>query len=298
MLSFSGRRADDGAMTSGESRIVGGGVFGVARGGDAGGWRDAAIVAAAGAVLWWLCRFHASWVPFWAPWDFSWLWFGGYALALWSYARGLRRVATPGWRIALFLVGMAAIWAVIQTRYEYLAQHMFFFNRIQHVTMHHLGPFLIAAAWPWPVLAAGAPKWLRRTIEHRWFDAGLRFFQRPDVACVVFVGLIALWLFPPVHFVAMIGFDPGVPIAFDPTVTVLSLLAAIVGAVPGFALASSRRWRFAPALGGAAVGLAIVLMHYGLSGPGHRVLAHGLSRGVHRDRRRILRPGPAPGRQR
>ena len=79
-----------------------------------------------------------------------------------------------------------------------------------------------------------------------------------NVLTVVAAGS-AIWC---MHFVAMIGFDPGVPIAFDPTVTVLSLLAAIVGAVPGFALASSRRWRFAPALGGAAVGLAIVLMHY------------------------------------
>ncbi|HEU4959268.1 MAG TPA: cytochrome c oxidase assembly protein [Sphingomonas sp.] len=194
-------------MTSGESRhLAGGEPLGIGRAGETRGWRDAGAIAAAGALLWWLCRFHASWVPFWAPWDFSWLWYGGYALMLWSYARGLRRVATAPWRIALFLIGMAAVWAVIQTRFEYLAQHMFFYNRIQHVTMHHLGPFLIAAAWPWPVLAAGAPDWLKRVVAHRAFDAGLRFFQRPDVACVVFVGLIALWLFPPVHFVAMI--DP------------------------------------------------------------------------------------------
>lgn len=170
------------------------------------GWRDAALIAAAGMLLWWLCRFHASWMPFWAPWDFSWTWYGGFALAIWSYCRGLRTVPTPRWRIALAAIGMALIWAVLQTRYEYLAQHMFFFNRIQHVTTHHLGPFLIAAAWPWPVLAAGAPAWLKRVIEHRWFDLLLRFFQRPDVACVIFVGLIALWLYPPVHFVAMI--DP------------------------------------------------------------------------------------------
>ena len=170
------------------------------------GWRDAALFAVGGALLWWLCRFHSSWMPIWAPWDFSWLWYGGFALTGWSYVRGLRRVATPPWRIALFTIGMTLIWAVLQTRYEYFAQHMFFLNRIQHVVMHHLGPFLIAVAWPWGVLEAGAPRWLRQVIAHRWFDAILRFFQRPDTACVVFVGLIALWLYPPVHFVAMI--DP------------------------------------------------------------------------------------------
>jgi putative membrane protein len=173
---------------------------------EAHGWRDAALFAVAGALLWWLCRYHASWVPDWAPWDFSWLWYGGFALTGWSYVRGLRRVPTARWRIALFAIGMTLIWAVLQTRFEYLAQHMFFLNRIQHVVMHHLGPFLIAVAWPWTVLQAGAPRWLQRVIAHRWFDGVLRFFQRPDVACVVFVGLIALWLYPPVHFIAMI--DP------------------------------------------------------------------------------------------
>jgi putative membrane protein len=173
---------------------------------DRRGRRDAAVIAAGGALLWWLCRFHASLMPFWAPWDFSWLWYGGFALAIWSYARGVRRVETARWRIALAAIGAALIWAVLQTRYEYLAQHMFFFNRIQHVVMHHLGPFLIAVAWPWPVLAAGAPGWLKRVIAHRWSDAVLRFFQRADIACALFVGLIALWLFPPVHFIAMI--DP------------------------------------------------------------------------------------------
>jgi putative membrane protein len=170
------------------------------------GWRDAAWFAAGGVLLWWLCRYHASLLPAWAPWDFSWLWYGGYALTGWSYVRGLRRVPQPRWRIGLFVTGVALIWAVLQTRFEYLAQHMFFINRVQHVVMHHLGPFLIAAAWPWGVLDAGAPVWLRRIVHHRWSAAVLRFFQRPDTACVVFVGLIALWLYPPVHFVAMI--DP------------------------------------------------------------------------------------------
>lgn len=79
-----------------------------------------------------------------------------------------------------------------------------------------------------------------------------------NVLTVVAAGS-AIWC---MHFVAMIGFDPGVPISLDPAVTVLSLLVAVIGAVPGFAVASSRRWRFAAALGGAAVGLAVVSMHY------------------------------------
>lgn len=64
------------------------------------------------------------------------------------------------------------------------------------------------------------------------------------------------------HFIAMLGYDPGVPIAFDPVLTITSLLVAMLGAVLGFAFASSRVVRYAPVLGGCIVGLAIVLMHY------------------------------------
>lgn len=68
------------------------------------------------------------------------------------------------------------------------------------------------------------------------------------------------------HFIAMLGFEPGVPISFDPVLTITSLLIALVGSLAGFLLATSRAanrlTRAAPALGGAIVGLAVALMHY------------------------------------
>lgn len=70
---------------------------------------------------------------------------------------------------------------------------------------------------------------------------------------------VAIWC---THFVAMLGFEAGVPVSFDPSLTVLSLLIAVGGSTLGFALAGSRMTRFAPALGGAIVGVAIALMHY------------------------------------
>jgi putative membrane protein len=169
------------------------------------GGRDAAIFAAAGAVIWWACRNHAAALPAWAPWEFSLLWYAAFALTGWCYVRGVRRERPAGWRIAVFCVGMLSIWAVLQTRYEYLAQHMFFYNRIQHVVMHHLGPFLIALAWPWSTILGGAPGWLRRIVGSAPFSRMLRVMQQPAIACTLFVGLIALWLFPPVHVVAMIN---------------------------------------------------------------------------------------------
>jgi diguanylate cyclase (GGDEF)-like protein len=70
---------------------------------------------------------------------------------------------------------------------------------------------------------------------------------------------VAIWC---THFVAMIGFDAGVAVGFDPVLTIISLLIAIVGSTVGFILAGSGLARFAPALGGAVVGLAIAAMHY------------------------------------
>ncbi len=83
---------------------------------------------------------------------------------------------------------------------------MFFLNRIQHVVMHHVGPFLIALAWPGTVLRRGMPAFLHPIIDARPLLAVIRVIQQPFLASLLFVGLVALWLIPPVHFRAMI--DP------------------------------------------------------------------------------------------
>jgi hypothetical protein len=50
---------------------------------------------------------------------------------------------------------------VLQTRFEYWAQHMFFLNRIQHVVMHHFGQSLTSE------------KLLPRPIRERYVQAAL-----------------------------------------------------------------------------------------------------------------------------
>jgi putative membrane protein len=167
-------------------------------------------IIATSFVLWWACRFHAGALPPIAPWDFSFSWFYATAFPLWWYMRGLHRSAPaerpPRWRIILFLLGVAALYGVLQTRFEYLAEHMFFLNRFQHVVMHHLGPFLVALAWPWETLRRGMPEPLERWIDAPLVVRALRLTRRPLLAAVLFVGLIAFWLIPSIHFRAMI--DP------------------------------------------------------------------------------------------
>jgi len=63
------------------------------------------------------------------------------------------------------------------------------------------------------------------------------------------------------HFVAMMAFRTTAPVILNPILTLLSLLAVIVIAVPGLALAAGRR-RWSGAVGGAVIGTGISVMHY------------------------------------
>lgn len=64
------------------------------------------------------------------------------------------------------------------------------------------------------------------------------------------------------HFIAVLGYEPGVPVTFAPQLTMVSLLIALIGSMAGFVVASCGWRRYGPPLGGAVLGLAIVLMHY------------------------------------
>jgi putative membrane protein len=170
----------------------------------------AATIGAA-IVLWWLTNSHASMLPFWAPWDFSFVEFLAGWLAIWWYVRGLSLTTLTEQpslaRRISFFAGVIVIYVVLETHFEYLAEHQFFFNRIQHVTMHHLGPFLLALAWPGATIMRGMPAWFRRIVEHPAATGTVYVLQQPVLAAVLFVGSFFFWLVPPIHFRAMIDPD-------------------------------------------------------------------------------------------
>jgi diguanylate cyclase (GGDEF)-like protein/PAS domain S-box-containing protein len=64
------------------------------------------------------------------------------------------------------------------------------------------------------------------------------------------------------HFVAMLAFEPGLPSAYRIGLTGLSLVYAIALTGLGLAVALTRVVPFAPALGGAVLGMGIAAMHY------------------------------------
>ncbi|HYZ20707.1 MAG TPA: cytochrome c oxidase assembly protein [Rhodopila sp.] len=134
------------------------------------------------------------------PASFSLVEFLGIAFPLIWYVRGLLLTPParqPHWlRRTAFLAGIAVIYGVALTGFADEARHMFLLNRIQQACMHHLGPFLIALAWPAETLARGAPALITRLARLRPVTLLLRVLLNPIVAAVMFVGLIWLWLQP------------------------------------------------------------------------------------------------------
>lgn len=160
--------------------------------------------------LWWLTARETLSLPAWAPWEFSWIEFLSTWLVTYWYIRGctdLRVEERPSLpRRILFFVGVLVVYSVVETRFEYLAEHQFFFNRIQHVAMHHLGPFLLALSWPGAAIARGMPEALRRLVTYPTVLRVIRVLQQPVLAVLLFSGSFFFWLIPAVHFAAMI--DP------------------------------------------------------------------------------------------
>lgn len=135
-----------------------------------------------------------------------------YTGALLLYLLALRRLSRdrrPGpLRVLAFIVGLVLCYTVMQTRFDYFAQYMFFVHRGQHLILHHVGPFLIALSNPLPILEywyRQLPARVRSGLSP--VALGYRCLQQPWVAAVLFVGLIFFWLWPPVHFNAMLNRD-------------------------------------------------------------------------------------------
>jgi NO-binding membrane sensor protein with MHYT domain len=63
------------------------------------------------------------------------------------------------------------------------------------------------------------------------------------------------------HFIAILAYDGGVPTAYEPVLTLISLFVTFILTTFGLALASSGRGRSAEVAGGAVIGVGIAVMH-------------------------------------
>ena len=166
-----------------------------------------ALLPAAGAVLYVLCRYFPADLPFWMPWEFSWVAFLAAGLALAWFARGLGRERLPAWRCICFVLGVMLDYAVLQTHIDLYAQHMFFVHRAAHFVLHHLGAFLIALGAAGGTVRAGMPGFLVPLLDARPVRRMADFLQHPAVAPALFVGLLYFWLIPSLHTRVMLDAD-------------------------------------------------------------------------------------------
>ena len=175
------------------------------------GWLAYGVLLVAGAALYVICREYLAELPFWMPWEFSWPAYLVTVLTLIWFARGLAQLKAADrpafWRIACFVLGIAADYVVLQTHVDYYAQHMFFVHRWAHFVLHHAGAFFIALGMAGPVVRAGMPDFLRPLIDARPVQRVVGFMQHPAIAPVLFIGLLYFWLFPAIHTYVMLDRD-------------------------------------------------------------------------------------------
>ena len=169
------------------------------------------------------CRLMPAHLPYLFPFIFNAPVFLGAWFTLFWYWRGLRGMPfaeRPGrLRQAFFIAAMLSIYFVLQTRFEYLSQHMFFLNRVQAVTIGMVAPFGIAIGWPGAVLARGVPPWLLALCRSNRMRRLGRVLFHPLAAMAVFLVTSDIWLLPAVHFAAMI----------DPTLYAVMNLSCLAG---------------------------------------------------------------------
>ncbi|HBU98112.1 MHYT domain-containing protein, partial [Thalassospira lucentensis] len=87
---------------------------------------------------------------------------------------------------------------------------------------------------------------------------------RQRIAWLFLTGVVtgsAIWA---THFIAMLAYDPIVPVGYDPVLTAVSLVIAIAATSVGFAIASFRGPHpvLSRVVGGLVVGLGISAMHF------------------------------------
>ena len=125
-----------------------------------------------------------------------------------AYERGRQRIDTSWRDVACFWAGLIGFYAATFTGFDYYAEHAFFMHRLQHAVLHHLAPFLMVLSRPGPALMAGLPiGWasrLRRFGQWPPVHGLLAFLNHPAMAVLLFTGLIAVWLIPGVHVIAML----------------------------------------------------------------------------------------------
>jgi methyl-accepting chemotaxis protein len=123
------------------------------------------------------------------------------------------------------------------------------------------------------VIVAGLICFLSSLVAINLFHHARATSQSARMSWIMAAGIAAgsgIWA---THFIAMLAYDPGIGVAYDLELTVLSLVAAAVITSLGLTVALYGTAPWGPAIGGGIVGAGVAAMHYtGMSAvelPGH-----------------------------
>lgn len=126
--------------------------------------------------------------------------------------------------------------------------------RVLNCLVYEHNPWMVALAAVMCVAGSFVTsKLFQRTLGERGADRFYWCFLSAVTAAA------AIWA---THFIAMLGYNPGVPVTLDGTLTIVSVLVAALGTAAGLVVATSGSGRTATFGGGAMIGLAIAAMHY------------------------------------
>ncbi len=143
------------------------------------------------------------------PWDFSLFLICSFALLAILFIRGLRiRSSVTCSRRIFFWSGIILLYLSMQSRLDYYAERVFFIHRIQHLIIHHAGPFFLMISYPGSVIRSGISlkirHYLRKLSNSNFGSIITKLLSHRILVPFLFVFLVLVWLIPIVQFYSMI----------------------------------------------------------------------------------------------
>lgn len=120
------------------------------------------------------------------------------------YARGVRRIRHPRWRIAAFLLGLCAAYLAVASPLAYYADDAFVVHMAQHLALSLVAAPLLLLGAPLRPLLVGAPRWARRPLlrplsRSRAVRGLARIVTSPLVGAGAYLVVISLWHVPALY---------------------------------------------------------------------------------------------------
>ncbi len=142
------------------------------------------------------------------PWEFSPTLILVFGLLIILFIRGSLNRPVSMIRHILFWFSIVLIYLSMHSKLDYYAERVFFIHRIQHLIIHHIGPFFLIASFPNSIIRAGISPNIRYKIRNLLGSSIGSVFSKllthRIIIPILFVSLVLIWLVPSIQFYSMI----------------------------------------------------------------------------------------------